>query len=762
MDLNPLDDYAFRSQRLNMAVYLAIMVVAMLLRSPHFSSLAVVGSDPAIYTYCAEHKIFPHAPYVIYTLVGLLLKNFVRLDWGYSVVSMISSLVSVLFFAWSVESLYRSRVAGWVAGFVLACTPICVRLAGIQEVYALQFLFLSMTWYVCSGGNHPLLAGLLFGTTMATHSGVIFALPTTLLLLWKTTHDRVVSVTGEGGEGGSSSLEVWIPRQACVRAIVIFLVAAGAVGLHAVGWIAYLWITTPGAPELSYLPVFLRGSAPSLDWNNFSQGGVIHHFLIQIIRVWSDLSDFQVIGAKLLTLSILALLLHPWRITAPWWLLSLPYLFYEILVTRSLDAGIYCVFIVPALAAGLGLCAIVPREVSRTGGIVALTLAILQFFFDVLDMDTTVWIAATLSVAFLVGRLQLLTTARVTTLLLGLFFAINDSEDFQSTAKVRNLMPWYREQGAPFVLSAWVRENTPKDTIVCHPMDWLYSPYSAPLYSGREPIFRGADRLALTPWRPLMQALNALPLVTIENIESWLSQGRPMVSYDPEPFTGYLTYWRPEFSERYEARPILWLNRNQSGTSDYSSGCQTLVSVDIGDATAERQVNLRIPDTAVRTTLCAPVYHPTLYWIARRTDKETPTWVRELENKVPSDQWGAPPQVRDEGIGIEKSKAVIFLDLPAIPGKTHILRQRIQSGGLLQFVTNCSIEKNGKWIRIGADMEQIMGPPDLQFTDFFFQVPGDTIRRDHVTLQLSAAHGCKEINVFQLDWAAARDGSPNP
>ncbi len=762
MDVNPLDDYAFRSPHLNRAVYLAIVVTACFLRVPHFSPLAVVGSDPAIYTYCAEHDLFPHAPYLVYSLIGLFLRSLVRLDWGYSAVSLVSSLMSILFFSWTVERSYRSRVAGWVAGVVLACTPICVRLAGIQEVYAVQFLFLSWTWYVCSGGNRPLLAGLLFGTTMATHSGTIFALPTTLLLLWTATHDRAVSVVGDGGETSGSCPNTRTPRGVCVKSLVVFLIAAGAVGLLAISWVVYLWYSTPGAPGLSYLPIFLRGASPTFDWDRFSQGGVIHQVLFQISRAWKDLADYQVIGSKLLVCSILALGLQPWRISLPWWLLCLPYILYEMSITYSLDTGIYCVFIVPACAVGLGLCAVVSREYFSTGKIVALTIAVLLFLFDVLDVVASGRIVVALIVAFLMGRSHLLTAARVTILLLGLFLAIDDVEDYQSTAKVRKLMPWYREQSAPYVLSKWVRDNTPQDTIVCQPMDWLYSPYSAPLYSAREPLFRGGDRLAVTPWRPLMKDLTSLPRVTVEDIEHWLSQGRPLVSYDPEPFTGYLTYWKPEFSERYEARPILWLDRNQSGTSDLWQGCQPIASVDIGNITAEQQAHLRLPDTAVRGTLSALMYHPTLYWIARRTDTEVPVWVKDLQTKVPAEQLGAPPMVEDEGIAIEKSKSVIIFELPAIPGRTHILRQRIQSGGLIQYITSCSIDVDGKWIRAGADMEQILGPPDQQFTDFFYQVPGENILSDRVKLKLSAVFGSKEINVYGIDWAAAEEGASSP
>ncbi len=762
MDLNPLDDYTFRNQRLNRAVYLAILVVAFLLRVPHFSPLAVVGVDTGIYVYCAENGYFPHAPYLVHSLIGLAMKPFVRLDWGFSAVSMISSLISILFFSWTMERLYQSRVAGWVAGVVLACTPICIRFAGIQEIYALQFLFLSWTWYVCSAGHHPLLAGLLFGTTMATHTGTIFTLPATLLLLWNVTYARAVTGITNGVVTSHSGSFMQTSRWVCIKSLIIFLISAAVVGLLAVSWVVYLWMTTPGAPELSSLPVFLRGYAPSFDWYRFSQGGVIHQIFVQTQRVWRDLADPHVIGSKLLGFSLLALLLQPWRLSAPWWLLSIPYILYEVLITYSLDAGVYCVFIVPAFAAGLGLSSIIPSDSFYRHGILVLVLVFILLLFDTLDVSMAGVVVTVLVAAFLVGRTRFITTARVAVLLLGLFFAIDDVEDYQKTAKIRQLMSWYRNSGAPCVLSKWVRDNTPKDTIVCQPLDWLSSSYAVSLYSEREPLFRSAEKLALTPWRPLMHNFSFLSPVTVENIENWLSQGRPLVSFDPEPFTGYQTLWKAEFSERYEARPILWLDRNQSGTSSLWHRCQVIASVNIGDATSEQQAHLKIPATSKRGWLQALMYHPTLYWISRRTDTEVPVWVRELQSKVPSTQIGSPPVVVDDGIAIEESGACIIFELPAVPGRTHILRHRLQSGGLLQFITSCSIDIDGKWVRTGADMEQIFGPPDQQFTDFYYRVPGDHIGYDRVTLKLSAAFGCQEINVYHIDWAAAEEGALNP
>lgn len=761
MNPNLVEDYLKHHRYLNWTVWALIVIGAFLLRLPHFSPLAVVGIDSGIYVYCATNSLFPHSPYIIHSLIGVLLRPFVTLDLGYSVVSMVSSLVSILFFMGMMERLYKSRLAGWIAGIVLACSPVCARFAGIQEIYALQFFFLSWSWYVLSGGRRTFLAGLIFGVTVATHSGTVFALPTTLILMCSAIRNRALALSGHEGEEIPLKINGHPLSRACPVAILVFLLGAILSGVLAVMWVAWLWFSTPGAPPLSDLPTFLRGSSPFIEWAKFAEWGVGYQILNQLHRTWTDLSSPEVMGSWMVVFGTLALLLQPWRITIPWWLLSLPYLVYEMLVTYSLDYGIYSVLIIPSIAVGLGLCASVPRDSSRSSGIVFLVTVFLVILLDGLDVGPAVRIITTVVLAFCIGMPYFLSTARIAVLVLALLLSEDLIEDFHDTAKLRRLMPWYRESGAPMFLSKWVHDNSPVNTMIFHPLDWAYSGYATALYAERIPMFGTADTLNLRPWQPIMQAFGVIPKVTVEHIENWLDQGVPLISYDDKPFSERWLYWKPEFAERFEARPILWFDRNQSGTSDLWKNVQAFQAVDVGNIEAEQQAGLKLPDNVTRGRLNVPVYHPTLYWLSRKSDPGVPDWVQEMRAKVPSQQVGAPSSMDDDGISIMDSQTKVYIDLPSSPGKSYILHHRLQTMGW-HYTTLCSVKVNGKWVHVGGDMEQIVSAIEPQFTDFYYRVPARYVDGSKVSIKLSAAYGCKAINIYRLEWGVEEDASPNP
>jgi hypothetical protein len=257
-----------------------------------------------------------------------------------------------------------------------------------------------------------------------------------------------------------------------------------------------------------------------------------------------------------------------------------------------------------------------------------------------------------------------------------------------------------------------------------------------------------------------MFSLDSLPMVPIESFENWLDQEIPLLSYDPDPFSRQWSDWKEEFRARYEARPLLWLDRNQSGTSDLWRDVRIVASVDVGNITAERQIGMQTPPHMTRDLLNVPIYHPSLFWLARKNDPGVPDWVRELQAKVPPNQVGSPPFVEDDGIFIQGDETKVKFDLPAIAGQTHILRQRIQTMGMTYTVV-CSIKVSGKWIHVGGDIEQIYSPIDQQFTDFYFSVPGDYITGNQVSLKLSAEYDCRAINVYRLDWAVREDAPLN-
>ncbi len=759
--------------------YLVLTVVSLSLRIPHFSPLAVIGPDGSEYVYCVEKHQLPHSPYLLYMWMGFLLRRFIRLDWGYAGLSMVCSLVTTVLFGRVAEHLYRNRFAGWVAATVFALLPVSIRYSGLQEVYTVQIFWLVLAWWALVACSSPLGCGLAAGAAVTTHNGTVFALPALLLLFhqcssppaqassfslfprklesmvaflsqqvektihvlkkellavrhsspawWKTKalaweahaatwvqeeetpFRNLARASARWPFSHAKAFYAWKPQWA--KLLAGFLIPQVIV----MTWLLIIWIQGHGLRGLPLLRHFLRGVAPDPGTRESLGTSWWDCLWRQSARTWNELANPDVLGFVPLLMGLVLLLLCPLRKTLVWWLLAIPYLLYEMTLGMSLDWGIYLVFVVPAVAAGLAL-------------------------------GTACW-------SWSSNRpLNLLRILVCATGLAGLFFQI---PAFQVEAEVRRLLPWYREGGAIKALSDWVRMNSPKDSLVIQPMDWHFAGLASTLYTDRIPLFRESGGILLPGrWRPLFNndKFGHVRTVTTQDFEQWLDTERPILSFDADPFHTWSAYWPKVDIERYETRPILWLDHNQSGTSDLWRNIRILAIVDIGDPTAEAPYHVQYSENRIWADLEIAPFRPTLYRIARKTDPPgSPQWVKDLQALVPEKQRTPPSPVRDEGFSIKAGEGPISLRLPSLPGRDHVLRLTLQSVGW-DYVVECQVRTGARWVYTDRDMEKITGDPGYYFTDLYLRVPARYVHDSNLDVRLLPALGTPTLNAFQIEW----------
>jgi hypothetical protein len=480
-------------------------------------------------------------------------------------------------------------------------------------------------------------------------------------------------------------------------------------------WLLVIWIEGHGLRGLFLLHHFLRGVAPDpateqafgKSWWNF--------WWEQSVRTWNTFASPEVFGFIPLVAAVLLLLIVPPRKTLIWWFLAIPYLVYEMTVGASLDWGIYLVFIVPTVAASLAM------------GVACWTWS-----------DNR--------------PLNLLRTLLCAGGIIGLLYQL---PAFQTGSEIRRLLPWYREGGATKALSDWVRKNSPQDSLVIQPLDWHFAGLASTLYTDRIPLFRDSGGILIPGvWRPLFchPAFHHVLPTTTADFEHWLDTGRPILSFDADPFHTWSAYWPELDTDRYETRPILWLDRNQSGTSDFWTNVQSLASVDVGDPTAEARYHVEYSINRTYAVIQTPPYHPTLYRIARKTDPpDPPQWVKDLQVLVPECQRTPLPPRWDNGFSIKTEDGPVSLTLPTIPGRDHVLRLTLQSIGW-DYVAECQVKMGKRWIRASRDMERITGLPDYYFTDLYLQVPARYVNETTLVVRLLPALGAPALNYFQIEW----------
>ena len=684
---------------------------------------------------------FPHSPYLMFLWIGYLLDQFVSLDWGYSALSMFSSILSMLLFGLTVRGLTGSRAAGLIAGLVLAIAPVSIRFAGRQEVYPFQFLLLSLALYFGIRRRWALPCGLALGAAFSTHTGTLFAVPATLVLLSQSWKTLIPPSSAEESLLSKEPAKQSLPRefldhlkQQPWKRWGMFAVGFVIPVVAVVGWLALIWLRVHGPDGLGLLFSYLRGSAPSPDFQclflgaDANAGGLVSKLSIirenlgdQLERIWEDLGNGEVLTRGLTVCGAIGLAAIPLRKSLAWWLFGLLYLLYEVGVGKTLDVGIYSVFILPALAFGLAHSAAQLVECRKRDLFSALRLAVL------------------------VG---------------GLGAAGVNLANVQEMATYRSLQPWLREDGSTMALARFVRENTPPDTIVMVPVEWYYCGLAVPYYAERIPLFRNGYVLVPSPWQPIYSDVQSdyLRKISNEDIEKWLNEERPIVTFDRDPFTSFGSEWTYININPYEARPILWLDQNQTGTSLRWQSENVLCRIDPADRDDRKQWGLALPEAFPLPETEMPYCRPALYWIARKTDPlEPPGWVVALQEKVSPSQRGSLPTGKGHGYLLNET---LSFQSPAILGKDHLVRLLINSYGP-NYVVECEARSGGEWRSVGRDMEKYVVEPPPVFSELYFTIPGEMVDRDILRIRLSPSIKTAYINVYQIEVAVVED-KPKP
>lgn len=744
--------------------YIPLVLLGGLLRWHQFSALAVCGSDVGEYVYCVEHNQLPHSPYIGFLWIGYLLKPFIPLDMGYSLVSMVASLATLVLFGRFVSAMTHSRAAGWSSALALTLTPVAVRFGACQEVYSVLLFWLVCCWHAVWNLKKPFLAGLFMGCALITHSGVIFALPASLLLfiqakdpdvlsgprvrstagrtcalmrrileiLRSPTERERVAMAMESGckrfyrseerslyqiihalfEGiCAGGRDFWHRQRNWALALIGLLVPVAIAGT----WLLVVWIESNGLIGIFRIRHFLRGTAPGPDWDKAFGSDSLAYWAGQLRRIWEEASSPGAFGKWAPIAAIIGLLAAPLSRSLVWWLLPFFYLFYESTIGYSLDYGIYLVFLAPSIAWGIGAGA------------------------GALELKT--------------GRIS--GGIRRMSCLLGLLSLLLLTPDFYRQGTSRQLYPWYRPTGANKALSDFVRQHSPHNSLVIQPIDWHFSGLAIAFYTDRIPLFRDAGTILLPGhWKPLFNhpKFGSFRHVTTDAFERWLSMDRPVISFDADPFHTWAADWPELDIERYEARPMLWLDRNQGGSSESWKGVQTLAQVETGNATSEQKAQFRYDKGASGALLELPLFRPTLYRIARKTDPpDPPPWAIEIQSHVPETQRVSPPTLQRLGIAVEAGREPISMVLPSMPGKDHALCLMIQSAGW-DYAVECQIKRGESWVTVDRDMENIVGNSDRFFTELYFRVPSGYIAADRVSLRLLPAFDTPAVNAYGVAW----------
>lgn len=748
--------------------YLPLVLLGGWLRWHQCSLLAVCGSDVGEYVYCVEHNQLPHSPYIGFLWIGYLLKPFLPLDLGYTLVSLAVSLVTLVLFGQVVAAITRNKAAGWAAALVLTLTPVAIRFGSYQEVYAVLLFWLVCSWYAIWNLRSPFLAGLFMGCALITHNGVVFAIPASLLLFiqahdpevltaarvrsmvvrvfdgigqtWrhlKNPSDRErIALALEPGcqhlfEREERSLfEIFRAAARGIRTIglvcwqkqrVWTLVCLGLMVpvLLAGGWLLVIWLEANGIFGIFRIRHFLRGAAPGPDWAKAFGSDAFSFWWGQIVRIWTENSHTGAFGKWTLIAGGVGLFFSPLSRSMAWWLLPVPYLLYESTIGYTLDYGIYLVFLAPSIAWGISIG--VKALGQRVSGIAS-------------------WVRL---MASIVGILSLVLI----------------TPDFYGQGTLRQLYPWHRPTGANKALSDFVRQHSRADTLVIQPLEWHFSGLTIALYTDRIPLFRDSGTILLPGhWKPLFNhpKFHSFRYVTTEDFEKWLSMDRPIVSFDADPFHTWAALWPKLETDRYETRPILWLDRNQGGSSEPWRDVRILTQAEIGNASSEQRVQFQHDPQASGALLELELYRPTLYRIARKIDPpENPPWAIDLQSLVPENQRIPSPTLKRHGIAVEAGMEPISMVLPSEPGKNHILSILIQSRGW-DYVIECQVNKGGAWVTVDRDMEKIVGNPDYYFTELYFQVPSQAITGDSIEVRLVPAFGTPAVNVYGVEWGVRK------
>lgn len=441
------------------------------------------GWDQAEYAWAVRDGYLPHSPYVLYYGLGRA-SSWLFGDAGValSAISAASAALSIVLVAAVSSRLGASRLVSGLAAAGLASNYLFVRFAGTQEVYAPQLgVGLLAAWLLASG--RPVLGGVAVGAAVTMHTGSVFLLP-------------ALFVARPGGRAAGP----WMTIKPAVIAALVTAMTFGA--------------TLLAMPRLDggLDKAYLRGIAPGLRWDRLSSGGLWDSAVGLVSRLAApDISEVRLpaahfpvgLGALHLCLAVIGVVVASRRLPSFarfWACWVLPFLVYEVCLGASLDAGIYVVFVLPAVVAMVGYSVeAVSQEIVARGGRRALSLVVATLILGVLSVPSVV----------------LLTTHR------------GDVEAFQ--ASPRN----------PERVYDGLDGELPNGSVVIQPRgEWNGNALA--YFGGVRPVFRHASQLSLFVPRGPLTPLNGSAFVPLTTplLAGLLRDGTPVFAFEHDPLSG--------------------------------------------------------------------------------------------------------------------------------------------------------------------------------------------------------------------------------
>ncbi len=334
------------------AVTVAAILLALFLRAWLFQVHAI-GWDPNEYCWISKLELAPHGPYLFYGVVGWAVGKIVDPEWGLSLLSLVSNLAAATLFHRLLARQAVSRLARQVAVAAYLLLPVSSYQAGLQEIYAFQgaWTMAALLALHGRGWKAPWISGALFGLACLVHNGSLLLVPGFLAMCWYQAYRSAREEgppAGDAGKRGSKTghhrlLGRWM-------AWAIPVVAVLALGTAAL-WARYR--TLFGGRAWRMTLVQLRGITPV---PGQVRPGTSWH--TSVARLGEHLSSAFALGWPPVILAVVLLGAVLWttdrRRLGAWACFALPYLFYEIAVAGSPDAGAYLVYVVPVAAIALG------------------------------------------------------------------------------------------------------------------------------------------------------------------------------------------------------------------------------------------------------------------------------------------------------------------------------------------------------------------------------------------------------------------------
>jgi hypothetical protein len=445
----------------------------------------------------------PHSPYVLFVFLGRLLGLLVPPAVALSLLSLVGALVALAALSWIVRQTAPADAnpaetswRGTIAALLLAASPIFVRHATTQEVYALQlgFVLLAVVLAASRIRHKHLLGGIVFGCAMAVHNATIFLMPALAFLVASRIGSQRRRFRSLLQWGSAAALSL-----AAIYAVVGILLPA-----------------EPGA-RWTELLVYLRGMPPGLDPAPLSDAAFALSSASELLARLTDggiapTRGPQATGPTGLSALALAaalaggvlLVRRSFSVALFWSLWLAPFLVYEIALGWNLDYGVYLVFLMPPL---LVLAA---EAVSAAFG--------LRTRFRVVAVTT--------------GAAVLLASP-----------GMQIAAQWSAVDRAR-----LRHDSAATLAAVWAAGSLPAEAVIVQPRsEWNAN--LLPLHSERRHVARAGSGLRLFdgkgPWTPMKPGAY-VPLTTAR-MRALLAGGTPVFAFEPEPLAaGHSADLNPE------------------------------------------------------------------------------------------------------------------------------------------------------------------------------------------------------------------------